>query len=63
MTKGPRESLLKILDNKTIHVNNEFISCEHGVISLEHELIKNVVVSHHTHDTLCSQEKVTHGVF
>jgi hypothetical protein len=30
MTKGRRESLLKILDNKAIHVNNEFSSCEHG---------------------------------
>jgi hypothetical protein len=41
----------KILDHQTIHVNNEFVSCEHRDTSLVNALIQNVVVSHHPHRT------------
>jgi hypothetical protein len=39
VTKGCWKHLLKILDNNTIHVNNEFISCEHNETSLVDELM------------------------
>jgi hypothetical protein len=49
MTKGRWKPALKILDNKAIHINNEFISCEHHETSLVDELREIVVVSHHAH--------------
>lgn len=63
MTKCIRKPLSKILDKKTGHIHNEYISCEHSKTFLVDELIENVVISHHTHYTFCSQEKVAHDIY